>query len=1220
MHPTPCPTREDLAALLAGQLSGDALEAVASHLDQCPRCQARAADFDAGPDPLLSGLRHPPAENPFIAEPQCQEAVARFQEMSASAGFVNTTHDQATPPVAEAAALSATAARLFQAEILYRHVRPHARGGLGEVHVVCDEGLHREVALKHIQDRWADDPDSRRRFLLEAEITGRLEHPGVVPVYSLLHGADGRPCYAMRFIQGETLKEAAERFHQADRPGRDLGERRLALRQLLSRFIAVCNTMAYAHSRGIVHRDLKPANIMLGKYGETLVVDWGLAKAVARDETARSGGEDTLAPTSSGDSGGTEMGKAVGTPQYMSPEQAAGRWDLVGPASDIYSLGATFYFLLTGRPPFAGESGAVAPGALLERVKRGEFPRLRQVKARISAALEAVCLKAMAYQPEARYQTALELAADLEHWLGGEPVTAYREPWAVRSGRWMRRHRTMVTATAAALAVSLLLGAAGGLWLQWHEAERRAEAARRDEELRQGVTAALDKVEDLQRRGRWSEAAAVLAEAERRLGEAGPADLRRRLVDARADVDLVGRLEIARALAAVWKPTGFDNLSAARAYTAALRDAGLLSDHDGAAAVAARIRDCRVRGAVVAALDDLASIVEEDWRNRLLDVLRQADPHPWRDRFRDPALRRDPLALKQLAAGAKPEEHSPELLAALGKVLGLGAEAVPVLEAAQRRYPADFWVNYWLAFSLWKADRPADAVGYYRAALAVRPEATAAYNNLGLALRSLGRHQESIVAYQQALALDPRHAPAQNNLAVALLDMGRAEEALAASQKALAIHPNLAAALANRGNALRHLGRLDDAIASYKQALVLDPRTKDAHFGLAHAWEDKGEIDEAIRCYRAGVALDPKNAVVLNNLGALLCDRKGDYHAAVAVFQQALELAPNQARTHYNLGNALQALERLEEAVGAYRRAIELEPRNASACMNLGTTLHQMGRMDEAIAAHRQAVALSPNDPAALTCLGNALRQAEQLDEAVSRFQQAIRIDPAYPNAHGALGQALVLLGRYQEAKEATQRALDYLPKGHAMRSFAGRQLERCERLLALEKRLPGLLAGRDQPEGAEEAMTLAEMCGQHQKDYAAAARFYGDAFAAAPKLADDLATGHRYQAACYALLAATGKGRGADKLSAADRTTLREQARAWLQAELTAWTKQVEKEPARASAEVQRTLQHWQKDPDLASVRDDKGLAQLPPAERDAWKKLWADVRDLLKKTTAQK
>src|SRR5207245_1335212 len=153
--------------------------------------------------------------------------------------------------------------------------------------VAEDQELHREVALKEIKEDRAHDAVSRSRFVLEAEITGGLEHPGIVPVYGLGQYADGRPFYAMRFVKGDNLKAAIRRFHEAERPGRDPSERSLALRQLLRRFVDVCNAVAYAHSRGVLHRDLKPANIMLGKYGETLVVDWGLAKCVGRSKQTR---------------------------------------------------------------------------------------------------------------------------------------------------------------------------------------------------------------------------------------------------------------------------------------------------------------------------------------------------------------------------------------------------------------------------------------------------------------------------------------------------------------------------------------------------------------------------------------------------------------------------------------------------------------------------------------------------------------------------------------------------------------------------------------------------------------------------------------------------------------------------------------------------------------------------------------------------------------------
>jgi hypothetical protein len=336
--------------------------------------------------------------------------------------------------------------------------------------------LGRDVALKRIQDRHAGDTESRRRFLLEAEVTSRLEHPGVVPVYGLVEGPDGLPCYAMRLVAGESLQEAIRRFHAVSGPGCEPGRRRLELRELLGRFLAVCNTVAYAHSRGILHRDLKPANVMLGKYGETLVVDWGLAKPFDRD---RAGVEETtLAPTTGEGEEGTQLGQVVGTPPFMSPEQAAGRWDAVGPASDVYSLGATLYALLTGEAPYRG-----TPREILDRVQRGEFSPPRQQNRAVPPALQAVCFKAMALRPEDRYATPLALAADVEHWLADEPVTAYPEPLGERLRRGARRHRGAVTAGVALLLTVVAALGLGILLLSREQAEtedqrRQAEQAR----------------------------------------------------------------------------------------------------------------------------------------------------------------------------------------------------------------------------------------------------------------------------------------------------------------------------------------------------------------------------------------------------------------------------------------------------------------------------------------------------------------------------------------------------------------------------------------------------------------------------------------------------------------------------------------------------------------------------------------------------------------------
>lgn len=248
-----------------------------------------------------------------------------------------------------------------------------AEGGLGKVFTAHDEELGRVVALKVIRDRRAHDPQSQARFRREAEITGRLEHPGIVAVYSLNHGEDGRPYYAMRLIRGETLKEAVAQYHAQGASAGGAPERSLAFRGLLRRVIDVCNTVAYAHSQGVLHRDLKPENVMLGRYSETMVLDWGLAKPVnSLDDPA----EPPLAEASFSDSGETQPGSRIGTPAYMSPEQAAGDPGRIGPASDIYGLGATLYHVLTGRSPFAEERDLAA---VLERVQAGAFESPRAV-------------------------------------------------------------------------------------------------------------------------------------------------------------------------------------------------------------------------------------------------------------------------------------------------------------------------------------------------------------------------------------------------------------------------------------------------------------------------------------------------------------------------------------------------------------------------------------------------------------------------------------------------------------------------------------------------------------------------------------------------------------------------------------------------------------------------------------------------------------------------
>lgn len=338
--------------------------------------------------------------------------------------------------------------------VRFEIVSRHALGGLGEVFLAKDLEISRKVALKRIRAELTSNEVLRTRFFQEAEITGRLEHPGIVPVYALGTDKEGNPYYTMRFIRGDSLDVGICEFHTNEVRRRDFDS--VEFRSLLGTLIEVCHAIAYAHSRGVIHRDIKPQNIMVGKYGETLVVDWGLAKALYGAEQIDLA-ESLLVPDSHDGTSPTRLGSAIGTPTYMSPEQASGEVEDVGPASDIYSLGATLYHVLTGKPPRSG--GNV--NELIQQAIEGKLSTPRTIKPEIPPALEAICLKAMRLKPRDRYRSPKELAADIERFLAGEPISIYRESAAQRLNRWIQNHRTLVATLLVATLIllsSLLVG------------------------------------------------------------------------------------------------------------------------------------------------------------------------------------------------------------------------------------------------------------------------------------------------------------------------------------------------------------------------------------------------------------------------------------------------------------------------------------------------------------------------------------------------------------------------------------------------------------------------------------------------------------------------------------------------------------------------------------------------------------------------------------------
>jgi serine/threonine-protein kinase len=339
----------------------------------------------------------------------------------------------------------------------------HAKGGLGEIFLAKDKELNREVAIKKIQNWHSDNSESCERFILEAEITGRLEHPGIVPVYGMGMDDEKRPFYAMRLIQGNSLKEELQEFHSQEKLN-DKSLHSVRFRKLLSNFVDICQAVSYAHSRGVLHRDLKPSNIILGKYGEALVVDWGLAKVLGSNETSGSD-EEAFVPSSGSSIEITVQGRIIGTPAYMSPEQAMGSSETLDERTDVYSLGATLYTILTGHPPFASSR------EILKLVQTGNFDSPLVTNPKLSKPLVAICEKAMSTSMNERYRTPRDLAADIDLWLADEPVSAHAEQRTEKLGRIYRRNRSVFAVSTVFLCLLAFsaLGAAYVLAAKNHQ-------------------------------------------------------------------------------------------------------------------------------------------------------------------------------------------------------------------------------------------------------------------------------------------------------------------------------------------------------------------------------------------------------------------------------------------------------------------------------------------------------------------------------------------------------------------------------------------------------------------------------------------------------------------------------------------------------------------------------------------------------------------------------
>jgi tetratricopeptide (TPR) repeat protein len=597
-----------------------------------------------------------------------------------------------------------------------------------------------------------------------------------------------------------------------------------------------------------------------------------------------------------------------------------------------------------------------------------------------------------------------------------------------------------------------------------------------------------------------------------------------------------------------------------------------------------------VRANLIAALDRclwLAPKTDTQTRQWLLAVLAAADSDAWRVQVRRALLDPDGIRLEPLARAVDVRGQPPSFLLLVAEKLPqvMKSHRLELLRKIQRAYPADLWGNHQLAVALAGNSRPAEAVRYFTAALALRPDRPMLYRDRAQALVEAGEPDAALADYRQCVALAPQYAWAHLNLA----------------------------------NALRAKGQHEEAIAEYRETLRLKPDIAGAHLDLGFTLSERGRLDESIAECREAIRLKPDFPMAHNDLGAIFCDIKHDYPAAETHFRAAIRLKPNYSNAHFNLGNALRHQGKLDEAIAAYREAIRLKKDLAEPHDGLRASLPGKGQPEEAIIAEfREADWLKEDFAVAHYNLGLALTGKGKVEEAIAEYREAIRLKPDYAEVYCNLGDSLRKQGDYVESLAMYRKGHELGSKRPGWPYPSAQWVAQAEQLATLAERLPRLRSGEDHPRDATECLAVAQMCYDSTR-YAAAARFWAAAFQAQPELANDMRSQHRYNAACAATLAGCGQGKDIDKLDDKERARLRPQALDWLRADLEAWRRLRDKGPDKVRSTIAETMRHWLADTDFASVRGPAALARLPEAERRGWQELWSGVADTLARVQSQ-
>jgi tetratricopeptide (TPR) repeat protein/tRNA A-37 threonylcarbamoyl transferase component Bud32 len=878
----------------------------------------------------------------------------------------------------------------------------HAHGGIGEIWLAEDAEIGRQVALKRLRKRREDQQD---RFLVEAQITGQLEHPGIVPVHDLGVDEGGRAFYVMSFIHGQTLKAAIEEHHAGGPASAEQGA--VQFSRLLEVFVKVCQAVAYAHHRGVVHRDLKPDNVMLGPFGEAVVLDWGMAKVRGAPEP--NAAVPPVRPTYGSGSSETQAGAVMGSPPYMAPEVADGRAADADERTDVYLLGATLYHVLTGQAPRQGRSQQ----EIVELARTVPPPPPRRLRPDLPRALEAICLKAMAHRTQDRYANALELCRDMERYLAGAPVTAYREPALVRAVRWGKRHRRALgRSLAAAVVLSLAVVSAALV----REARNWADLQGREAEELRRCGGARD---DLREFHRLTDECQFHANVTTPSGESAVYyDARRGQAAGQKAIALAGRLAgdleqlpLPAERAALDRGLHTLLLLTAQGRCQHAPDRGaapeILESLERAASLGGPTRGYhRLRARCYRALGDDERAAEEGRRA-------DAAPATALDHFLEGEECRSRAETPGDVAGDGPGWRPNQ---------DLQREAIAHYQRALRVEPDHFWSHLQMGRCYMSLGQGPEALEALGTCVALRKNEAWGYSARGLALGLMQRYDDGEADLERALALDPEFRPARLHRGVLAWLQGKDERAL--DDFAQVLEPpddrRLIEAAYYRGQLRLRRKEYPEALKDFDLVVKENPSFRPAYLSRAQVHYLRGDDARGLADLTTFLDLarakpfDPKDPQLLARRGHLLAELVPRWGLEPADYVSRMRLARDELEAARRQGH-----------------------RSADLLDDLGSVAQKLQAWDEACAAYEQALRAAPPSLAVKVRTKRGWIYAQflrspQYDRARDDFSEAIRLDPAHADAHAGLGYVQALRQLPAEAQREAAQALwqggdDYL-------------------------------------------------------------------------------------------------------------------------------------------------------------------------------------------------